>query len=51
MDKVEFNAELFSMVEDVKGRGGSGYVVEKEKAVLENWLERNPENHLDAVRR
>lgn len=24
--------------EDVKERGGSGYVVEKSKAVLENWF-------------
>ena len=26
------------MVEDVKGRGGSGYVVGKDKLVLESWL-------------
>lgn len=29
---------IVSMVEDVK-RGGSGYVVGKDKTVLENWLE------------
>ena len=31
---------IVSMVEDVKGRGGSGYVVEKDKAVLEKWIRR-----------
>ena len=31
---------IISMVEDVKGRGGSGYVVEKDKKVLENWFGR-----------
>ncbi|MCM1499634.1 MAG: penicillin-binding transpeptidase domain-containing protein [Clostridium sp.] len=31
---------IVSMVEDVKGRGGSGYVVEKDKKVLENWFDR-----------
>lgn len=29
---------LLSMVEDVKGRGGSGYVVEKDRLVLEEWF-------------
>ena len=29
---------LISMVEDVKGRGGSGYVVEKDRLVLEEWF-------------
>ena len=29
---------LVSMVEDVKGRGGSGYVVEKDNRVLERWF-------------
>lgn len=29
---------LISVTEDVKERGGSGYVVEKSKAVLENWF-------------
>lgn len=32
---------LVSMVEDVKGRGGSGYVVEKDKQVLEEWFHCN----------
>ena len=29
---------LVSMVEDVKGRGGSGYVVKKADKVLDAWL-------------
>ena len=29
------------MVEDVKGRGGSGYVVKKENMVLEQWFKNN----------
>jgi len=29
---------IVTMVEDVKGRGGSGYVVEKEGMVLEDWF-------------
>lgn len=29
---------IISMVEDVKGRGGSGYVIKKDKAVLEQWF-------------
>lgn len=29
---------LISMVEDVKDRGGSGYVVDKTKTVLEQWF-------------
>lgn len=29
---------LISMVEDVKDRGGSGYVVEKDRMVLEQWF-------------
>ncbi len=29
---------MISMVEDVKERGGSGYVVEKERAVIEQWM-------------
>lgn len=32
---------IVSMVEDVKGRGGSGYVVEKDKQVLEAWFAGN----------
>lgn len=31
---------IVSMVEDVKGRGGSGYVVEKDKTALESWFDR-----------
>lgn len=38
---VENPILLVSMVEDVKGRGGSGYVVEKERQVLEEWFSRN----------
>ena len=29
---------IISMVEDVKERGGSGYVVEKDRLVLDEWL-------------
>lgn len=29
---------IISMVEDVKGRGGSGYVVKKDSLVLDEWL-------------
>lgn len=32
---------IVSMVEDVKGRGGSGYVVKKDSQVLEKWLSDN----------
>lgn len=32
---------IVSMVEDVKGRGGSGFVVGKDKEVLESWFGRN----------
>ena len=32
---------LISMAEDVKGRGGSGYVVEKDRVVLEEWFHSN----------
>ncbi len=32
---------IVSMVEDVKERGGSGYVVEKDRQVLEEWFSRN----------
>lgn len=31
---------VVSMVEDVKGRGGSGYVVEKDKDVLDKWFDK-----------
>ncbi|MCI8992434.1 MAG: penicillin-binding transpeptidase domain-containing protein [Eubacterium sp.] len=34
---------IVSMTEDVKERGGSGYVVEKDKEVLESWFSRNYE--------
>lgn len=37
-DKAERPVLLISMVEDVKDRGGSGYVVEKDKAVLDSIL-------------
>lgn len=32
---------IVSMVEDVKGRGGSGYVVGKDKEVLASWFDEN----------
>lgn len=32
---------IISMVEDVKGRGGSGYVVKKDNLVLEEWFGSN----------
>ena len=38
---VERPVLIINMVEDVKGRGGSGYVVEKDKVVLEEWFHRN----------
>lgn len=31
---------IINMVEDVKGRGGSGYVVDRDKIVLDEWFER-----------
>ena len=38
-DDTEENPFLIlSMVEDVKGRGGSGYVVEKDNQILDDWL-------------
>lgn len=40
-ERTEENPILIvSMAEDVKGRGGSGYVVGKDKQVLESWLNR-----------
>ena len=30
---------MVNMVEDVKDRGGSGYVVGKDKQILDNWFE------------
>ena len=45
IDTAESTAEhpilIVSMVEDVKGRGGSGYVVGKEKEVMESWFSGN----------
>lgn len=39
-DTVEHPILIVTMVEDVKGRGGSGYVVAKDKQVLEGWFGR-----------
>ncbi len=36
--KAKRSILLVSMTEDVKGRGGSGYVVQKVKKVLDQWL-------------
>lgn len=38
---VERPILMISMVEDVKGRGGSGYVVKKDNLVLEEWFSGN----------
>ena len=38
---VTHSPEVAKMVEDVKGRGGSGYVVGKEKEVMESWFSGN----------
>ena len=40
-DTVERPILIISMVEDVKGRGGSGYVVKKDNMVLESWFNGN----------
>lgn len=40
-DTVERPILIISMVEDVKGRGGSGYVVKKDNLVLEEWFSSN----------
>ncbi len=40
-DTVERPILIISMVEDVKGRGGSGYVVKKDSLVLEEWFSRH----------
>ena len=40
-DTVERPILIISMVEDVKGRGGSGYIVKKDRLVLEEWLNSN----------
>ena len=37
-ETVERPILIISMVEDVKGRGGSGYVVKKDNLVLEEWF-------------
>lgn len=31
---------IINMAEDVKGRGGSGYVVDRDKIILDEWFER-----------
>ena len=38
---IECPILIISMVEDVKGRGGSGYVVKKDGLVLEEWFSSN----------
>ena len=40
-ETVERPILIISMVEDVKGRGGSGYVFKKDSLVLEEWFSRN----------
>ena len=40
-DTVERPILIISMVEDAKGRGGSGYVVKKDNLVLEEWFGSN----------
>ena len=40
-ETVEHPILIISMVEDVKGRGGSGYVVKKDSAVLEDCFHSN----------
>ena len=40
-DTVERPILIISMVEDVKGRGGNGYVVKKDGLVLEEWFSSN----------
>ena len=40
-EMVERPILIISMVEDVKGRGGSGNVVKKDSLVLEEWFSRN----------
>lgn len=37
-DKIEQPILLISLVEDVKGRGGSNYVLQKDNIVLNEWL-------------
>lgn len=38
-EKAEQSILMISMTEDVKDRGGSGYVVEKANKILENWFQ------------
>ena len=40
-ETVERPILIISMVEDVKGRGGSSYVVKRDSLVLEEWFHRN----------
>ena len=40
-ETVERPILIISMVEDVKGRGGGGYVVKKDSLALEEWFSRN----------
>ena len=40
-ENMERPIMIVSMVEDVKGRGGSGYVVKKDSQVLEKWFSGN----------
>ncbi len=40
-ETVERPILIISMVEDVKGRGGSSYVVKRDSLVLEEWFRRN----------
>ena len=38
---IERPITIVSMVEDVKGRGGSGYVVKKDSRVINDWINQN----------
>lgn len=38
---IENPIMIISMEENVKGRGESGYVVKKDRQVLEEWFNRN----------
>ena len=40
-ETVERPIMIISMVEDVKERGGSGYVVEKDRMVMEEWFHKS----------
>lgn len=37
---IKYPVLIISMAEDVKGRGGSGYVVKKSRRIMEKWLEK-----------